>query len=143
MRATWMYSGLRSILAGMTGELTTPRPGTLRLYTNEVTPNASDDSTVYTECALPGYSPLPLRGFTWQQRFADGVVRIRRFAVEYTFTSYLGPQVQIFGSFCTLDATAPAMFYAHPFDEPFPVPLTGGPLVIDLQFTLRQLVDQL
>jgi len=140
MSAVFQYSGLQTVLAGVTGEITTIRPGTLRLYTNDITPTAEDDSTMYDECLLSGYSPIALMDLAFVTKRAGGVVSKTADILIYTFPSYAGPLVTIFGSYVTLDASFPAMYYADPFETPFPVPLIGGACQVALSLSLRKLV---
>jgi hypothetical protein len=137
--ATWMYSGLASALAGITGEITTPRPGVLRLYVNPVVPNEGQDAESYVECTLPGYAPVAFSSLPWQTRFQDAVVRKRHLDQLFTFGPYSGSPVTIFGSYVTLDATFPSMFYADPFLNPFVVNQAGDKLLVSISMTLRKL----
>jgi hypothetical protein len=135
----FMFGGLEIVLAGTTGEITTVRPGVLRLYTNVITPNIEDDATLYTECALSGYSPIAFMDLAWTTRRRSNVVRKNVETLTYTFPSYAGPLVTVYGSYVTLDASFPAMLYADQFSAPFPVPLAGGAFDVDVLLTLRQL----
>jgi hypothetical protein len=140
MPTVFMYSGLQTILAGVTGEITTIRPGTLRLYTNAITPTVEDDSTMYDECLLSGYSPIALMDLAFVTKRQSGAVTKTADILVYTFPSYAGPLVTIRGSYVTLDASAPAMYFASPFETPFEVPLIGGACQVALALSLRKLL---
>jgi hypothetical protein len=141
MPVVFMFGGLGSVLAGVTGELTSPRPGTLRLFTNVITPTPEDDATGYVECALSGYSPVEFRDMAWVTKTQNGAVKKTTETLTYTFPSYSGPEVTVYGSYVTIDGAYPAVLYADLFPVPFRVPLGGGAFTVDVRLSLRQLAQ--
>jgi hypothetical protein len=140
MAAVFMYGGMQKVLEGTTGEITSIRPAVLRLFTNDVIPNVEDDSRSYDECSLSGYSPVAFADMEWTTKRLGGVVRKIAPLLVYTFPSYAGPLVTIFGSYATLDGSFPDMLYGDRFDPPFVVPLIGGKIQVAPSLSLRKLV---
>lgn len=134
-----MTGGLVIYLDALTGQITTVRPGVLRLYTNNITPLDSDIATRYTECTLAGYSPIALQNLTWTTRVAGGVAFKAAAPVTYVFNPYSGPQITVYGSYCTVSSTGQDMYYASPFSTPFRVSLAGDRLQVVPAVSLRRL----
>jgi hypothetical protein len=101
---------------------------TFHLYTNEKTPEHSDDWSQYIEPRLIGYAPVPLNAAQWT--IQDGTPAIARYPdVEFKFLSPpQEPPVEIFGSF--IISGGRRLYAVSPLATPFAVLNVGDALLL-------------
>lgn len=97
---------------------------TLKLYSNNVTPGASDTAATYTEVAGGGYINLPLTFANWGITPGNPAVALYNAAQDFNFTGATTTPGTIYGYFI-VNASGGLLVYA----ERFPagnVPFTPG-----------------
>lgn len=104
-----------------------PDKWTFHLFVNLYTPTPQDSVSNYTECTIPGYSPIQLNPSLWSGGIVAGPRAFWQYPmITWVFDAYATAQQTIFG-YWVQDSTGNVL-YSELFPAPFPVPPTGGEL---------------
>jgi len=128
-------NGGRSLSASYTvGKTTTVSNLTLRLYSNDLTPNFASDATSFTEVTTGnGYAPITLTGATWS--VSDGAATYPQ--QTWTFT---GSKGNIYGYYVTVGSgTTQTVVFAERFTSgPFNIASNGDIIRVTIAFSVTQ-----
>lgn len=137
MSLVWANTGLNEIARYVAGLQHDPFRQRVRLFTNDVTPDASTVVADLTECTLAGYTPLVLENYT----FTGGITSVVEYHLPvlfFTFSAYAGPPVTIYGAYSTNIANT-LLWWTKLRLTPYTVPLIGGAYGIGIVHRLGQL----
>jgi len=125
----------KSLSASYTvGKTTTVSDLTLRLYSNDLTPNFASDNTSFTEVTTGnGYNPITLTGSTWS--ISDGAATHPQ--QTWTFT---GSKGNIYGYYVTIGSgSTQKVIFAEKFSSgPFNIASNGDIIRVTISFSVTQ-----
>jgi len=106
------------------------------LFTNNFQPAVDQTLAVLTECALAGYVRQNCVGATATISVNGNEELVTYLPITFTFNPYAGPQVLIYGWF-TIESVTSLLSGTRLLSSPFPVPLGGGNLVVNLTIPVK------
>lgn len=109
----------------------------VRLFTNLIAPDFTTVTTDLTECVLPGYAPYSLIPANWSESELAGLETGAYPTITFTFGVNSGVTT-IYGFFITDQSTGWTVFIGVR-NQPYPVPIDGGALTLNLTGLLRSI----
>lgn len=108
-----------------------PVPRWLNLYVNDFIVEPDTVRADLTFCTLSGYARFDLFTLSPFIQVVNGVGLFSFPTITFTFDPYVAPVVTIFG-YAVTDENDVFVWYGDRRSVPFPVPLAGGTLPVDL-----------
>lgn len=108
---------------------------TLKLFTNNITPDKSQTASSFTECAAAGYTSITLTPSSWTvtQGTGAGTTPTTAAYPQQTFT--LTASATIYGYYL-VGATSGKCYFAEKFsDGPYSIPAGGGTVKVTLNIS--------
>lgn len=111
--------------------MTAPGALSLRLFTNNLSPNILTAPGSAVEMAGRGYAPLVLNPSLWTSVAGQGAAA---FYPEHTWTFTAGTEITVYGYYVT--SASGALRWLRRFESPVTIPAPGGTISVSLVFEL-------